>query len=154
PTNGALLAYAIRQRYPGFSLEDLGLYRLSAAVRLAENAGLVKRNWEVKHLEVFPSEAEPNTVSSLLPKLGKREFLRSDIWQSLLYFKQWEAHYFDRATNQVVPATGLENEKYDCDPKYVKIEPVSEEVQKGWMRQFLAIEGIPDAASAPVDADQ
>ncbi len=159
-TNGAALATAIRQKYPDFSYEQLGLTRLSDAITHAQREGIVTRQVGVKHLEVGPGPAfrAPAVLSDTAALPATRRYVRPDLWKAMLLFRPEQGHFFDRTTGRVItlPASSEDPDwvkTREANPSYVTIDPIPAEVQKEWMGEFVKTAKL-DAAAAPINHEQ
>jgi len=86
PSHGAVLAEAIRATFPDFSYQQIGLERLSDAIRVAEQRGVVTRHRNVKHLEILPgpkSAPQPrsNATGSFTPPYPH---IRPEVWRAFV----------------------------------------------------------------------
>ncbi|MCK4658770.1 MAG: hypothetical protein KAV82_04540 [Phycisphaerae bacterium] len=153
-TTGAGLATAIRERFPNFSYEQVGLTRLADAVRRAEKDGGLVRHRDVKHLEVSPSENTPRTTS---PLATAAEYVRPDVWRAFVFVGDEDAHFLERATGRLITLTqdsAPEIDAYEKDERYVRAGPIAAETQKQWMRRFVESEESLSLGNAPIDEER
>ena len=62
--DGSVLAYLVKEKFPGLNYVKLGLSKLGDAVRLGEERKLVLRNMNVRHLEVRPAQTSSFPATS------------------------------------------------------------------------------------------
>jgi len=154
-TTGAALAEAIRARFPSFSFEQVGLTRLADAVRLAEEAGLLVRHRDVKHLEVSPRESTPRTPSSSAKSATPH--VRPDVWRALVFVNDTNAHFLDRTTGKLITlVSGQDAELQDHqeNQRFVRLSSIPPETQKQWMRDFVESQPALNGADAPFDEEK
>ena len=153
---GPILADAIRARYPGLSYSALGVERLADVIRITEERGHLIRNRGVKHLEVFPKGVDPLTSVSCSPlqRASRTERLvPPQIWQALLFFHPGEARFFDRANGNVVRVIEALAEPYAGNPRYVPLQTIPADIQKAWMREFVAIHSGAVVVADAIESD-
>ncbi|MEX1042318.1 MAG: hypothetical protein WDZ51_16925 [Pirellulaceae bacterium] len=158
-TDGAGLADAIRLRFPGFKFSDIGLEKLSGAVRIAEQRGLVVRHRDVKHLELSPgpqSTSPPGTeIKASVVNSAPR--LRPDIWRAFVFVDTGMASFFNRSRGEVRSTSRRSPERYEelkSDPEFVLIDPIQAGVQQEWMREYLKKHAQLNKADAPIEQGQ
>jgi len=154
--NGASLAEAIRKRFPDLSYPALGVERLADVVRAAEERGLLFRHWDVKHLEVSPAgvDAAAPSSSSLKPRAGRIGGpVPREIWQAVLFPHQGQARFIDRQTGNVIIVSETEAGSYTSNPRYVELRTIPPEVQKNWMREFVAENSEAAVATGAIESD-
>jgi hypothetical protein len=162
-TNGAALATAIRRKYPDVSYVSLGVIRLADVVARAQAEGVVTRRTGIKHLEVAPGPAVGGTprladVAEQRPSHSSRRYVRPDLWKAVLLFRPEYGHFLDRRTGQIVTVqASAEDPEWaktrEEKPSYVKIDPITADVQKGWMREYVGSAKL-DLAAAPIDHER
>ena len=140
--NGVNLAEAFRHEFPNLTYASLGVERLADLVRIAENKGLLVRHRDVSHLEVSPvspSNPQSHQAGAGQPNKAIRPSgpVRADIWRAFLFFNPGEARFFDRETSQILEASGDTVDQYRQSPRYIQLNTIPTEIQKGWMREFV-----------------
>jgi hypothetical protein len=156
PVNGTRLAEAIRYKFPDFSFPAFGVERLADLVQLAEKQGLVIRNRAVKHLEVAPADAYPTAPSAPFqarPQRRAEGLIPREIWEAFLFFRPGQARFLDRQTRKVIAVSEAEAAPYANDARYVLIETVPADMQKSWMRNFVAEHPEVSAAAAAIESE-
>jgi hypothetical protein len=155
--NGAALAEAIRARFPDLSYAAVGVERLADVVRAAEERGLLVRHRDVRHLEVSPAGAglaAPSTPPHEGPTGRGDGSVPPDIWQALLFFHPGQTRFFDRETGNVVGVPESESGVYAGNPRYAELRTIPADIQKGWMRQFVAEHPAAAVAAGAIDSDR
>jgi hypothetical protein len=158
-TDGAVLAEAIRTHFPGFSYEQVGLARLSDAVRIAEQRGLVIRHRDVKHLELSPgpdSDLPPGTELTT-HTVAPLPHVKPDIWRAFVFVSRGNVFFLDRDSGQVLALREEDRVRHDAleaDQQYAKITPIAVGTQQQWMKQFThGREGL-NVDEAPIHAEE
>lgn len=140
-TNGAVLADAIREKFPEFSYQQVGLERLSDAVRVAEQRGLVIRHRDVSHLEISPgskSDLPPGSAvatqaSTPLPRV------RPEIWRAFVFVPKGNVCFFERSNGNVLVVRDSDSARIastEEDGRYIRLSPIPVDTQQGWMEDF------------------
>lgn len=134
--NGSVLAVLIKEQYPTLDYAKLGLSKLGDAVRLGEARQLIRRNMEVKHLEICPVDAEGATP----PRLTNPELLyvRPELWRASVLTSAGTSRGFNRKSGELVPLVS----EGPPNPDVVQISIVSETQQLEWLKEFLASKGL------------
>ena len=139
-TNGAFLAERIRAEFPDFNYQQVGVSRLSEAVAKAEEAGLVVRHRDVKHLELSPGPATGLTksVASTTSRSYRSQYVRPDIWRAFAFVAPGQRHFLDSITSEIVSTSSDESPPTDNDnaTRYIPIQPIPVEEQRRWMREY------------------
>jgi len=153
-TTGAVLANAIREKFPGFEYKQVGLSRLADAVGRAEQEGVLVRHRDVKHLEVSPSEATPR--SPVVSAGTSSSYVHADVWRAFLFVND-EKHFLDRESGRLVTLAAddtREIETYKGDTKFAQIDSIAPDIQKDWMRQFVTSQPSLAIDDAPIDEER
>lgn len=155
-TDGATLADAIRDHFPGFQYEQVGLERLGRAISQAETKGLIVRHRDVEHLEVSPGPATgiDVVIDAVQPAERTVRFLRPDVWRAFVFVVGSEQRYFDRRTGRLRPVSANDTEtiaRYDSDPQFVPMPTIPTERQQSWMRNFVESKEALNIAEAPIE---
>lgn len=157
-TDGAYLAEVIRAKWAGFNYEQVGLSRLSDAVRAAEERGLITRHRDVKHLQLSPGPATGLTKSLELTSTPpyKPQYIRPDIWRAFALFTPGQNNYLERTTNEIVsqPATAPSLTGDNDDSRYILVEPIPLEEQRRWMREYVESKDALTIFDAPISDPQ
>lgn len=127
--DGSFLAHLVRTKYPQLEYERLGIKRLGDAVEVALSKGLVIRNWDVKHLELSPSNGAP------LQDIEGRHYVRSDVWRAFVLIPD-RVTYLEKKSYRIVEPTFGGN-PYADDPEFVRVNALTEEQQSSWAVLFL-----------------
>ncbi|MEI8375124.1 MAG: hypothetical protein WCJ35_20070 [Planctomycetota bacterium] len=145
-TNGALLADAVRVKFPGMSYQLFGITKMSEAVSLTEARGLVLRDRSVKHLELLPPQPRGTSVTRPISS-DRVPHIRPDIWCAFVFVGQTGSRYFDRKAGRVLDSGTV---GIGQDPEqHIEIKPIPVEVQRGWMTEFLRTKSL-HSLDAPV----
>lgn len=158
-TDGAVLAEEIRHKFPGLTYKQLQLDRLSDAVRLAEQRGLVLRHRDVKHLELSPGPSSglppgtqvPAQATTLIPHV------KPEIWRAFVFVSTGSDLFFDRETGHVVSVPDSDvsgRTSFAADRRYVRIARIPPSTQQGWMEEFTKRASCVNASDAPIHDDQ
>jgi hypothetical protein len=157
PVHGAAIAEAVRGRYPDLVYHQLGLERLSDVIRIGEREGLLRRRKNVSHLEVEPGIGSPANLGDESDHDSDLRYVRPDVWTAIIFYQSKVAHFFDRTTAQVIDCDQTNTSKLEemnRNERYVKLEMISSETQRVWMREFLRTAEIPNPQDAPVDSQR
>jgi hypothetical protein len=142
-TDGAILAEAIRNNFSNFNYADFGIGRLSEAIRLAEEKGLVVRHHDVKHLEISPgpkSELPPGTEGAahvFTPLLH----VRSEVWRAFVHVEKLVASFLNKNTYRIITVPLSDNSGLTAlkeDSNHIRIDPITSVKQQQWMKEFVA----------------
>lgn len=158
-TDGAALAEAIRTKFPGFKYEQVGLSRLSDAVRCAEEQGLVVRHHDVKHLELSPGSSSGLSVDSRVSDrdLATLPHVKPEVWRAFVFVSRAANRCFDRETSQVVvidESNPLRQDLPKREERYVKITPIPDSTQQEWMETFVGDREWLTADESPIRVEE
>lgn len=157
-TDGAYLAEAIRTRWTGFSYEQVGLNRLSDAIRLAEEKELIVRHRDVKHLELSPGPATGLTRSLELTSTPscKPQYVRPDIWRAFALFTPGQSNYLDTRSNEIVskPTSAAPPTDDQNADRFILVKPIPLEDQQRWMREYVEAKQSLSVFDAPINDPQ
>lgn len=154
-TDGAVLADAIREKFPEFSYEQVGLGRLSDAVRVAEQRGLVIRHRDVKHLEISPgpnSGLPPGTEVAVQASTLLRH-VRPEIWRAFVFVSRGNVCFLGRSNGHAHPMHDWENERiasFEADGRYIRLSPIPVDTQQSWMEDFTRSHEALNIDEAPI----
>lgn len=133
--DGSSLAAFLKTKYPGLDYVKLGLTKLGDAVRLGEAKRLIKRNSDVKHLEVSPVDVDP-TVKPRPPTHQNRVLgVKSELWRAAV-LSPTVVSFLNRETGALSGSPSSSND--------VQLSPVTEADQLAWLTEFLTSKGIAD----------
>jgi len=154
--DGALLAEAVRARFPDLSYPALGVERLVDVVRAAEERGLLVRHLDVKHLEVSPAGVDaaapsPSCLEARAGRVGGP--VPREIWQALLFVHEGQGRFIDRQTGNVIIVSETQAGSYTGNQRYVELRPIPPEVQKNWMQEFVAENAEAAVATGAIESD-
>ncbi len=158
-TDGAVLAEAIRSKFPGLSYEQLGLGRLSDAVHLAEQRALVLRHRDVKHLELSPGPNSGLAPGSQVPThtVAPLPHVKPDVWRAFVFVSSGNHLFLDRETGQVVsvPDSDVSGRmSLEGDSRYARVTPIPTSTQQGWMDEFTRQCRALNVSDAPIREQQ
>lgn len=148
PVSGANLATAVRQKFGDFSYEQVGVTKLGDIVARAELKGLVVRNRQVTHLELFPTAQKlaVGTAERGSQAEAPGRWIRPDVWRALVFIPQKAVHLIRRKTGEMVsvPNTGPSEVGEYSGVDHATLKPIPPDIQKAWAKDFLAARKIED----------
>lgn len=157
-THGSVLADAIRQGFPGFSFDQVGIERLADAVTRAEEEGLVRRNRSVSHLDVLPGPSSGVDMAGPQTSLrGRSQFIRPELWRAFVFVTSNQHHYMDRISGGIRPVPSDDDaavRTHDADSQYIRIPPIPADEQQAWLRKFIESQNGLSADEAPFNEPQ
>jgi hypothetical protein len=142
--DGSVLAYLVKDKYPGLSYVKLGLSKLGDAVRLGEQRKLISRNPDAKHLEVRPAQTTPFPVASTSSQSSRDLFVAPELWRAAVLSRPDAHSFIHRSTGEVAQAAPGDLERKRADDSYVEIDTISERAQLQWLQEFLKTKGWPE----------
>lgn len=148
--DGSKLAVALHGEFHDFTYAQIGFENLARLVDEAERRGLLIRHRDVKHLEVSPDPGTPRRPDT--PKVSRSSRVPAEVWQAFVFINQGAEYFLDRVTGKVVagpPAGGAEG---DDAARYLKIVPISGDIQREWMREFAGLEGLASGVNEAKEA--
>lgn len=152
--NGVHLAERIRDRFPDLSYSALGVERLSDVVRVAEERKLLVRHRDVQHLEVSPANAPPSAPPQRRAR-GPTDMnhIPREIWEALVYLHPGQAYFLNRETSAVLAISEAESGTYATNPQYLQLPTIPADVQKSWMRDFIAERPEASEAAGAIESE-
>lgn len=141
---GSVLAYLLRQEYPGLDFVKLGITRLGDAVNLAVARELVQKNLSVTHLEVLPynPDAEHPPQDPNRSARASLKFVKPELWRAAVLAPHGTHAFFHRRTGEIKSIESQEDlAAAKHDPELAEIESISEATQQQWLRTFLQSRG-------------
>ena len=142
--DGSVLAYLVKDKFPGLNYVKLGLSKLGDAVRLAEQRKLIARNPDAKHLEVRPAQTASFPATSVSAGIPAETCSSHDLWRAAVLSRPGSYSFMHRATGEVAQAAPGDVERKRSDDSLVEVETISEPAQLQWLREFLKTKGWPE----------
>ncbi len=125
--DGSVLAYLVKDKYPGLSYVKLGLSKLGDAVRLGEQRKLISRNPDAKHLEVRPAQTTPFPSASA--QSSRDLFVAPELWRAAVLSRPDSHSFMHRTTGEVAQGAPGDLERKRADDSFVEIDTISERAQ-------------------------
>jgi hypothetical protein len=142
--DGSVLAYLVKEKFPGLSYVKLGLSKLGDAVRLGEERKLIARNLNVRHLEVRPAQTTAFSTTSASAESSRDLFVAPDLWRAAVLSRPDSHSFMHRTTGEVAQAAPGELERKRSDDSLVEVETISERAQLQWLQEFLKSKEWPE----------
>jgi hypothetical protein len=142
--DGSVLAYLVKDKFPGLNYVRLGLSKLGDAVRLGEQRKLIARNPDAKHLEVRPAQTASFPATSVSAESSRDLFVAPDLWRAAVLSRPDSHSFMHRATGEVAQAAPGDLERKRSDDSLVEVETISEHAQLQWLQEFLKTKAWPE----------
>jgi hypothetical protein len=136
--DGSVLAYLVKDKYPGLNYVRLGISKLGDVVRIGEERKLISRNRLVQHLEVRPAQNAPSPTAPASPEISSRDlFVEPELWRAAVLSSPDSHSFMHRTTGKITQAAPAELERNRADASLVEVETIGERTQLQWLKDFL-----------------
>lgn len=146
--DGSVLAYLLKEKFPGLSYVKLGLSKLGDAVRLGEERKLISRNPNVRHLEVRPAITASFPAMSAFAEPSRELFVKPELWRAAVFSRSASPSFVNRETGEVAQAAATEVAGKRSDDSLAEVETISESTQLLWLEEFLRSKAWPSCDQA------